>query len=80
MTTNSRQKYVWSLTFIKSSDDETASVHVSAGFSFQFKLVLCQVTVHSPASKLSVVSKSTGMSRSQRVNWWTMIPAAMLAA
>jgi hypothetical protein len=34
---------------------------------------------HSPASKLSVVSRSVGMPRSHRVNWCTIIPAAMLA-
>ena len=28
-----------------------------------------QATFHSPASRLSVVSKSTAMPRSQRVNW-----------
>lgn len=33
----------------------------------------------SPASRLSVRSRSTGRSRSQRVNWWSMNPAAMFA-
>jgi len=37
-------------------------------------------TLHSPASRFNDVSKSTGKRRSQRVNWWTMSPAAMLAA
>jgi hypothetical protein len=68
MTTNSRRKCVWSLISVKSPDDETASVHSIAGFNFQFSLMLCQATVHSPASRLSIVSKSTGISRSQRVN------------
>lgn len=33
----------------------------------------------SPASRLRVRSRSTGRSRSQRVNWWSMNPAAMFA-
>ena len=37
-------------------------------------------TVSSPASRLSVVSTSTRWPRSQRANWWTINPTAMLAA
>ena len=80
MTANSRRKCVWSLPSVKSPGDEAVSVHFITGFNCQFSLGFCQATVHSPASRLSVVSKSTGMPRSQRVNWWTMSPAAMLAA
>jgi hypothetical protein len=34
----------------------------------------------SPLKRLNEASKSTGSPRSQRVNWWTISPAAMLAA
>jgi len=39
-----------------------------------------QPTHHSPAKRFNEVSWSTGRPRSQRVNWWTISPAAMLAA
>ena len=38
-----------------------------------------QRTANSLASRLSDTSQSTGMPRSQRVNWWVISPAAMLA-
>ena len=37
-------------------------------------------TVYSPASRLNVVSKSAGKSRSQRASWWSIRPAAIPAA
>jgi hypothetical protein len=52
------------------------------GFSNAARLSLGrnQRTVHSLESRLTTISRSMGMRRSQRVNWWTMRPAAMLAA
>ena len=40
--------------------------HRRALVSSGIRALRAQVTVHSPANKLSVVSKSTGMPRSQR--------------
>jgi len=36
--------------------------------------------VSSPANKFTDVSWSSGNPRSQRLNWWTISPAAILAA
>jgi hypothetical protein len=33
-----------------------------------------QDTAHSPARRFSDVSRSTGIPRSHRVNWWTISP------
>ena len=55
------------------------SSYLSTGVASGAGIGGCYAAISSADSRLSVMSRSTGSPRSQRVNWLTIKPAAMLA-